>query len=359
MNSVTVVGAGNGGSAFAAHLGIMGCTVKVLNRSRPRLEAIVSHGGIRATDAIEGFGPVSLATMDPAEAVDGSTLIMVVVPATAHRYVAKALAPHLADGQVVVLHPGRTGGALEFKEVLKAEGCRARVLLAEAQTLLYACRVTSPGEVSVKGVKKTVHLAALPANDTQTVLAEINKLFPQFVSARNVLETSLMNMGAVFHPAISLFNASRMDQAMPFKFYSSGVSPAVAKAIQAIDGERVKVAHRLGLEVQTAVEWLKEAYGGDGDNLYDLMKENEVYRKIDAPVTLDVRYLWEDVPTGLVPMASLGKLTGVPTPGCSAIADLVGLLLGRDLWEIGRTADNLGISDMGVDHVLGFVEEGL
>jgi opine dehydrogenase len=355
---VTVVGAGNGGAAFAAHLGIMGYEVKMLNRSLPRLEAVRRHGGIQATDAIEGFGPVSLATLDPAEAIEGAVLIMVVVPATAHAFLATRLAPHLVDGQVIVLHPGRTGGALEFAAVLRREQCRARVLVAEAQSLLYACRVTSPGTVSIKGVKKIVPVAALPARHTPEVLEILNQAFPQFIPAKNVLETSLMNIGAVFHPAITCLNAARLDAKEAFKFYSDGVTPAVGRLIEAIDTERLAVAERLGVQVESASEWLIDAYSVQKDSLYRMMNANEVYKRIDAPDSLDIRYLWEDVPTGLVPMVSLGELAGVPTPASRCVADLAGFLLGQDMWESGRTAHNLGLADMGVDHVVEFVEEG-
>ena len=43
---------------------------------------------------------------------------MVVVPSSAHADLAAAMAPHLRDGQVIILHPGRTCGAIEVAAVL-------------------------------------------------------------------------------------------------------------------------------------------------------------------------------------------------------------------------------------------------
>ncbi len=43
---------------------------------------------------------------------------MVVTPSSAHRDVAAGLASYLQDGQIVVLNPGRTCGAIEFAKVL-------------------------------------------------------------------------------------------------------------------------------------------------------------------------------------------------------------------------------------------------
>ncbi len=44
---------------------------------------------------------------------------MVVTPSSAHREIASDARAHLKDGQIVVLHPGRTCGAIEFTKVLE------------------------------------------------------------------------------------------------------------------------------------------------------------------------------------------------------------------------------------------------
>ncbi|WZL74998.1 hypothetical protein QBE52_05305 [Clostridiaceae bacterium 35-E11] len=73
-------------------------------------------------------------------------MIMVVAPALAHKAIAKNLAPHLKDGQVIFIHPGATLGALEFRKTFDDEGCTADVVIAEALSLLYACK---PGTASI------------------------------------------------------------------------------------------------------------------------------------------------------------------------------------------------------------------
>src|SRR5699024_2451395 len=88
---------------------------------------IGKHGGIKVTGAYEGFGKTELVTVDIGEAIRDVELILVVVPAFAHESIAKACAPHLEDGQIVVLNPGSTFGALEFSNTLKKAGCTANV----------------------------------------------------------------------------------------------------------------------------------------------------------------------------------------------------------------------------------------
>ena len=67
--------------------------------------------------------------------------------------VAQSIAPYVVDGQIIILNPGRTCGALVFKQTLIDAGCKARFYLAEAQTLVYACRIVQNGTVNIIGVK--------------------------------------------------------------------------------------------------------------------------------------------------------------------------------------------------------------
>jgi len=140
----TVIGAGNGGKAMAAHLALMGFEVTLFNRTPENIAAIKSRGGItlesQDPSGPSGFGSLACVTSDIQEAVERSDVIMVVTPAYAHFDIASSVAPYLREGQVVVLNPGRTLGAIEFNRVLEEEGCTNGVTVAEAQTFIYASR---------------------------------------------------------------------------------------------------------------------------------------------------------------------------------------------------------------------------
>jgi opine dehydrogenase len=98
----------------------------------------------------------------------------------------------------------------------------------------------------------------------------------------------------------------------------------------------------------TAREWLYFAYEATGKNLFQAMHANPGYRGIMAPTTLTMRYLHEDVPMSLVPIASLGGMLGVATPTMRAIIEMAGALNGADYWQCGRTVERLGIAGMTV-----------
>ena len=54
----------------------------------------------------------------------------------------------LEDGQAVVLNPGRTGGALEFAQILTRFACAAEIVLGEAADLRLRGRIARAGERS-------------------------------------------------------------------------------------------------------------------------------------------------------------------------------------------------------------------
>lgn len=83
--------------------------------------------------------------------------------------------------------------------------------------------------------------------------------------------------------------------------------------LEAPDQERVAVAAAMGIRAMAAREWLCFAYSVTGKNLYQAMRANPGYRGIKAPRRLNQRYITEDVPTSLVPLASLGAKFGEPT----------------------------------------------
>lgn len=358
----TVIGAGNGGKAMAAHLAIMGQEVTLYNRTFAHIEVIAKRGGIDLESyqgGPQGFGQLKKVTSDIQDAVADAEVIMVVVPSSGHADVARLLAPHLQDGQIVILHPGRTCGCIEFMHVLRKNGFTGNIILAEAETFIYASRSDGPSQARIFRVKEAVPLAALPATDTPRVMDAIRHVFPQYIDGINVLHTGLNNMGAVFHPALTILNAGRIESTHgDFQFYVDGVTPSVARVLEVVDRERVTVASALGLRARTGIEWLQLAYNVRGETLFEAIQNQSGYYGINAPSTLQHRYIFEDVPMSLVPIAALGERYGVSVNGINAIIRLGCILHSTDYWRKGRTLDKLGIKDLSVGELTRYVNEG-
>ncbi|MEW5869364.1 MAG: NAD/NADP octopine/nopaline dehydrogenase family protein [Chloroflexota bacterium] len=358
----TVIGAGHGGKAMAAHLALMGAQVVLYNRTPEHIAALKARGGVDLEShegGPHGFGKFVGATSSMTEALAGAEVIMVVVPSSAHVDIAHATAPHLRDGQIVILNPGRTCGALEFKKTLLDNGCQADVTIAEAETFIYASRADGPAQARIFRIKEAVPLAALPAKRTQQVLETIQPAYPQFIDGQNVLHTGLNNMGAIFHPALTLLNAGRIESTHgDFQFYIDGVTPATARVLEVLDRERVTVASSLGIRARTALEWLHMAYNTIGDDLHEAIQNQPGYYGIKAPSTLNHRYIFEDVPMSLVPIASFAQQYGVSVRGIESIIRLACIIHRTDYWRRGRTLDKLGIAGLSVTEITQYVEEG-
>lgn len=359
----TIVGAGNGGKSMAAHLALMGKEVTLFNRTPSRVEIIRKRKGIELEsyqDGPHGFGQLAKVTSDMKEALEDAQVIMLVVPSSAHADLAKVMAPYIKDGQIILLNPGRTLGAIEFDLVARREKCEAKYILAEAETFIYASRSDGPTQARIFRIKEAVPLAALPAIHTEIVLDAIQDVYPQFINGINVLHTGMNNMGAIFHPALTILNAGRIESTHgDFQFYIEGVTPSVATVLEALDRERVTVASAIGIRARNALEWLKLAYDVDGDTLYDAIQNQSGYYGIKAPSTLAHRYIFEDIPMSLMPIASLGMQYGISVRAMDSIIRLACIIHRTDYHRRGRTVERLGIDQLNVEELTRYVNEGI
>jgi len=352
LYTIAVLGAGNGGQAMAAHLASMGHKVRIYNRDIVKLSEVVSSKRIILNGSLRLEGEIEFVSDNLERVVRGAELIMVVTTASAHRLLAEQLSPFVEEGQIIVLNPGRTCGALEFSNILYERGIKGKVYIAEAQTLVYACRKVREGVVNVIGVKDRVFVAAYPSSDTKHVLEVLKPVFPCFYPASNVLQTSFENIGAVFHPCVVLFNEASIERGEKFYFYRD-MTEGLARMIEEADGERIAVARAYGIDPVSAYEWVSYAYKGvEGKSLCERMQNNPAYYEILAPKTIYCRQITEDIPTGIIPFAALGKAAGVPTPLFDSLITMCSILLERDFMAEGRTLKRLGLDGLSKDEIL-------
>ena len=369
FTTVTILGGGNGAFAAAADLKLKGYTVRLLEV--PELAAqtiapIQEKGGIDLESAgvpgvTSGFAPVDVITDDPEEALTGADIVLYVVPAFAERRFTELCMPYFRPDQLVVLFCGNFGGALEFANMLTAQG-GALPDIAEMEGLVYVAFKQDPTTVRVGGMKAGLACAALPAKKTTEVLKRLQRLFPDFQPADSVLETGLRRLGPVLHPAVSVPNAGRTAPDKPkWRYYWEGVTEPVGRLVEAVDRERLAVAGALGLTLPSALEVLLSWYGrqgAHGDTLAEAMSTNPTYEIAWAPQTLDHRFITEDVPFGVVPIEALGSSVGVVTPVISALITLCSELLGTDFRAQGRDLARLGLEGLSWERIKRLVEEG-
>ena len=113
----------------------------------------------------DGEAKLKKATTEIQEVVKKAQLIFVCCPAYGHRAFANILAPHVKDGQIIVLVPGALG-SFEFKNIFSENGVSANVKFAETALLPYGTRMTGPAEVRGVAVAPEIRFAANPSKDT-------------------------------------------------------------------------------------------------------------------------------------------------------------------------------------------------
>lgn len=346
---VAILGAGNGGIAAAADLGLRGFTCALCNRSPERLEPFIQLGGVETTGATgDAFVPAARITPDLGEAVAGADIAMLTVPASGQEFYARALAPIVKPEQLIVLNASNTGAALHVARLL-AEGGAPPVTIVELNSLTYICRMVSPTKINISGRAKTTRAAVLPTAAREDAFARFRRLYPQAELMENVLVTSLTNLNAVLHPPGMLMNAGWIEHtAGNFYYYYEGTTPAVARAIEAVDRERMSIVAAYGIAAPSFLDFFHKAgYTSErawaAGSIFEAMKDSIPNRYIKAQSNLEGRYIKEDVAFGLVPMRAFAEPAEVATPTIDAFIHLASIATGVDYMETGLTARRLGL----------------
>lgn len=263
-------------------------------------------------------------------------------------------------------------------------------------TCPYSCKAPKPDVAYIKRRKRT-WIASLEGDFNLGQIEFIKRLFPQAALSTVPALTSLNNIGAVFHCATYLLNYDEIERRKNngeiFSFYVDGIAsrPEVGQVLEEIDQVRLHIAAALGIDVfglkenpredvwrkltnglraleaehdneieilrnirkqfleylnnsvLSAQHWLDITYGVvriEGESLSQAIGRTPTYQKNSVP---QLRYIEEDIPTGLVVFEALAKMLNVD---CSVVTDMINLydkirnenvrLKGRNLHDFSK-----------------------
>lgn len=323
----TIIGGGRTGQAAAAYLTSKGAKCLIKTRDAEKA-AIFDQYGITAEGGINGNFKVR-STTDMQEAADFSDMILVMTVANAHKEVAGQITPFLKQNQKILIF-NSNWGALEFKQVLGDSIKLKNLIVAETGAQLFVASSNETGHVSMS-VKAQISVSAVDPDDTQPLIDSIKEYFPQFEKGRSIIETTMSTTNPVIHVPITLLNAARIENAQPFLFYGDGTSGEGVRLIVNVDKERIAVAKALGCEIDDVLTGVNRFWEKKHDNLFDALTKNKTYLEAKGPGTLAHRYITEDVPYGIAPIAKIGRLFGIATPYTDALLGILGCLFGTDV----------------------------
>ena len=176
----------------------------------------------------------------------GAELILCPAPATAQHDIAKALAPHLADGQVVFLPPGTFGSVIFAKAAYEA-GNRAKVAFAETGTLPWLTRKHGPFEAAItiraKRLPTGVFPLTLQGPCAQGYRAGLSR---RHRGLRRRAVGALMNAGPIIHPPLIVMNAGPLEHFDRWDIHKEGTQASIRRVTDALDAERIALREALG-----------------------------------------------------------------------------------------------------------------
>jgi opine dehydrogenase len=349
LPSVAVCGCGSAGTAIAADVSFMRCQVNLfeLPEFEKNIAPIRERKGIELTGTTSsgktGFAKLNRITMDAQEALEDVELIMVTVPAPAHRAFFEALAPYFIEGQTILVNTGYWA-SLRMKDLLKRKGVLEKVTVAEEHIMPYLSRTVGPAHAHIYNFKRDLKVSAWPATKNEAVYKLVKKVYPQFTLTKNVIENNFYAGNPSVHAQITLPKAAFFfEQAREFKFYGE-VSSCASKLTDAFDKERIKVAQALGCDVPHAFDWFRRTYQYQGDNLYEIFGKvtNEHAQRWGTDAG-NRRVLQEDLCYFLVPMEQFADVLGIEVPVTKAIIEILKIFTDFDYRANGVTLKDLGM----------------
>jgi len=347
---IAVLGGGNGAFAAAGDFALQGHEVRLWRRDLSLVEAQRAKGSRIVVKDVNGPHDVRLAlvTTCMADAVGDAELILSPVPAFAQADIARQLAPHLKDGQVVFLPPA-SFGSMVFAKAARDAGNRAQVSFAETGTLPWLARKHGPFEVAITIRARRLPVGVFPLRRAEVALDVIGRAFNGIVEpCGDALSGALMNAGPIIHPPLIVMNAGAIEHFERFDIHKEGTQAAIRRVTDALDAERIAVRTALGYGAPHFP--LAHHYASEGEiwmygrGSHDRLTDSGDWR--EQIVLRDHRYMREDLQLGLSFLVSVAELAGVAAPLAEAFLAIGGAICGENFTETGRTLESLGFSGM-------------
>jgi len=353
---VGIVGAGAVACGMAALLSSSGHRVFLWSPSGKGTAALAAGSPLRAEGAVEGAFRVGIAS-SAEELAAAANIIVLALPANAHRKMMDEIAPCLTHRHVVVISSHASFGALYLSRLLRERALDLPIVAWG--TTVVSGRLVDQAHVRVNTVRSKIDMCTLPERRSEEGLSACRRLFgDRFVEREGLLAITLSNLNPQNHMGIALCNMTRMERG---EHWDQGlnVTPNVGRLLEALDAERLAIAAALGLKVRTIFEHFHLSFHVPTGSVSEMNQEmSRLGRGGTGPATADSRYVTEDVPFGLLATVRLGELAQRPARLHRAGVDIFSALYGRDFSAENDLLRALGLDALSLDRLKHFAREG-
>ena len=353
---IGIAGAGSVAFGTAALLHQQGHDPMLWSPSGTGTEALET-APLRASGAIEAeFTP--RVARSASELAQDNDIILLALPAYGHKAVMDSLAPHIRDGQHVIISSHASLGAVYLMHLLAARGIKAPIT-AWGTTVVTGRRQTGSA-VQVNTVRKRVDFCTVPDTQADRGLEDCQRLFgDRFQQRDGLLAISLSNLNPQNHMGIALGNITRMERGETWS-QGQNVTPTVGRLLEQLDLERLAIAEALGLQVKTIFEHFHLSFHVPVASISEMNQQMHAQGNGGTgPATADSRYVTEDVPYGLQLTAVLGQLAGTPAPLHEAGIAIFSAMYGRDFSKENALLAALALDKYDLDDLKQAARTGL
>ncbi len=356
--SYVIIGAGNGGQSLAGDMVLRGVAPKAIyDINEATIASIRQQGGIKMSGpVVEGFAPVSGATANLEEAVGSGDVFLVCVTSNIYNLFAKQVAPFVRPNHTFLLIPGYVGSSIMFAKTLRENGVKELPLIGETISFPYATRLIEPAHAGIKARKAVLPMAAFPAVRNQELLDIIKPAIFEAALGQDALSIGCNNVNPTTHIVPYLMNMDKVEMPRPedFDFHAWG-SETVQRIKYQLDEERCQVMRKLGLEVVTYDGFNELCYKGKH---YVPIPQKEASGLPSTAKQAPDRYIDEDVPMGIVPIAEFARLLGMEVPVIDTMIRLANIVRNRDFYAAGTSMQKMGLAGMDVKEIMDYVMTG-
>jgi hypothetical protein len=321
-------------------------------------------GGLESTGVIRARADkLRVVSADPADVIPDADIVVIAVPAFAHRIVLTQIDPYLGDSVLLGCAPTRGGFEFEASTLVSRIAPNGRRRIFGLQTLPWSTRVVEPGSlVNFGALKAKVLMGTMPRGFAPEITARLSELFgTDIISTSNFLNLTLGNPGQFIHPGLmyghfNSWDGQTFDHDGVPNFYLDATD-AVSRSVEALSADTLAVARAIEAHsdgaldlsgVQSVHEWLCMSYPTQTADLASVSSSFRTgpLQARKAPTVevsggqlapnFNYRYLSEDVPFGLVVTKAIAQVAGVPTPAIDRVVRWAQLNMGKQ-YLVGGT----------------------
>ncbi|MDP2814288.1 MAG: NAD/NADP octopine/nopaline dehydrogenase family protein, partial [Erysipelotrichaceae bacterium] len=301
---ITIIGAGNGGSAMAADLSVKGHSVTLFKSSvkgnNEHFDKLVKENGEILLKDLDGDMKTKIhkvtSSIDEAFSEDPKVIVLF-IKTNFHEDIIKRISPYLKDDQVVLLEPGYLSTAYFLKH-----SKNRKLIVVEAQSSPLDCRIIAPGIVKILFKNERNPIGIYPLSRTSEAENILKEFDYNFIILNSVVEAALHNPNLIVHTIGAIMSIPRIEYTdEEYSMYREVFTPSVWNLVEKLDNEKMDILESLNLKRLPYVEACK--FRNSKDLSLDAKEVFYDYAQNDSPSGPDVsdsRYITEDVPEGLV-----------------------------------------------------------